>query len=345
MSDSNRDITIDLIKAIAIYGVLVIHVAAAVLTQEQVSSGQWNGALLWGSLARGSVPLFLMASGAIMLDPMKKISLKKLYFHNIARIVAAMLVWGFCYKLYHLFVDDQLTLFNIWHSFKRLLLLDQEFHFYYIHIILLVYAFLPITRNFAEKASKKTIEYALCIWIVLAIVYPTLRNFAPFTLITGIPVQWMINLTYASIGYGLLGYYLKKYPLTFIKGLFCACVGFFITFFMTYYLSIQTSKLNDIFLQGTSVGVFLLAVGIFSISGFIRFKAKTEKRIIFLSKASFCIYLSHMFILYILAHFDITAKMLPTVFSVPIISGIVLLICLCIYLIIEKIPFLNKWII
>ena len=89
-----RNTGIDLIKAIAIFGVLVIHVDASVLMQGEIGSFDWNCGLLWGTIVRGSVPLFLMASGAIMLNPHKNITIKRLYFHNIARIVVSMLVWG-----------------------------------------------------------------------------------------------------------------------------------------------------------------------------------------------------------------------------------------------------------
>lgn len=342
---STRDLSIDLIKVIAIFGVLVIHVDAGVLTQEQIGSFEWICGLVWGSLVRGSVPLFLMTSGALMLNPRKELALKKLYFHNITRIIIAMLVWGFCYKLYHLFTAGQLNIYTAFYSLKDLLLFKQEFHFYYIHIILLVYVFLPITRVFTEKADKKTVEYALCFWFALAIVYPTLRNFPPFSMLSGIPVQWMINLSYASIGYGVWGHYLKKYPLSQKIGVVCLCMGFIFTFGMTFYMSIRTGNLCDIFLQGTSPGVFLLATGIFLLSGAVKIKGVFEKIVIFFSKSSFCTYLLHMFVLYVLTYFGITAKIMPVIFSVPMISGIILLLCSIIYAILSKIPLLNKWII
>ncbi|MGI6197065.1 MAG: hypothetical protein ACOYIO_08330 [Eubacteriales bacterium] len=35
----------------------------------------------------------------------------------------------------------------------------------------------------------------------------------PFTLLSGMTPQYLINMTYASVGYGLLGWYLRAYPL------------------------------------------------------------------------------------------------------------------------------------
>jgi len=340
-----RNLIIDLIKTIAIFGVLVIHVGSGVLTQTEVSTFEWFSGLFWGSLVRASVPLFLMASGAVMLAPGKPLSLKKLYFHNISRIVVAMLVWGFGYKIYHLVVAGQLNPSMIWYSVKRLLLFDQEFHFYYIHMILLVYVFLPVTRIFAEKADKKLLEHALCLWLALAVVYPTLRAFSPFSLLSGLTGQWAINLTFASIGYGLLGYYLRQYPLSLPKGALCFGIGFVLTFGLTLGFSLSAGVLNELFLQGTSFGVCLLAVGIFSLAPFVKLSNFCGRAVTYLSKASFCIYLSHMFILYLLTSLGITASVLPAICSVPLISILVLFVCLVIYAVLSKIPVVNKWII
>jgi len=260
-------------------------------------------------------------------------------------ILVAMLVWGLAYKVYHLLEDNQLNLPMLWYSFKRLLFFDQEFHFYYMHMILLVYVFLPITRLFAEKADKKLLEYALVLWLVLAVVYPTLRMFPPFSRLSGIPVQWAINLTFASIGYGLLGYYLKRYPLSLAKSAIFFVLGFLVTFGMTFFFSEQNNKLYDLFLQGNSIGVCLLAVGIFSLSSFVKLGTVSKKAVTHLSKASFCIYLSHMFVLYLLIRAGITASLFAPILSVPLIASVILCISFAIYFVISKIPILNKWII
>ncbi len=345
MERNKRNTAIDLIKVFAIIGVIVIHVTSAVLTQTPVGSFVWSSGLIWGAVFRASVPLFFMTSGALMLDTDKQLSLKKLYFHNIARIVIAMLVWGFAYKLYHLSEEGQLNYSMIWYSIKRLLLFDQEFHFYYIHIILITYAFLPVTRIFVKGADKKQLLYAISLWAVLGLLYPLLRNFKPFNLLSGMTERWTINLTYSSIGYGLLGYYLKKYPITIRKGAGCFLAGFALVFGMTFYLSYKNGILNELFLQGTNPAVCLLAVGAFSVFSFVNMKGFLQKVVISISKASFCIYLSHMFILYSLEKIGIVALSFPAIISIPMISVCVLFICLGVYWVLSKIPFLNKYII
>ncbi len=345
MEIKSRNTAIDLVKAFAILGVIAIHLGSRTITENVVGSFGWISGLFWGTFFRASVPLFLMASGAIMLEPAKSFSLKKLYLHNIARIVAAMLVWGFAYKIYHLADESQLSLPNIWYSLKRLLLFDQEFHFYYLHMILIVYVLLPVTRLFAEKADKKLIQYALAVWAVFAIVFPTVQGFKPFNLLVGVTERWSINMTYASVGYGLLGYYLKKYPISFKRALLCIVSGFLIVFSATFYMSFKNSVLHELFLKGNSIGVCVYAVGIFSLFSCASVKDSLKRVVVYISKASFCIYLSHMFILYTAERFSITAMIGPAILTIPLCSVAALLVCILVYAVISKIPVLNKWIV
>lgn len=345
VQSKTRNVSIDLIKVVAIIGVIAIHVGSSVLHQNAVGSPRWMYGLFWGVFFRASVPLFLMASGAVMLDSHKQLSLKKLFFHNILRIVVAMIVWGFAYKLYNLYQLSALTPEMIWYSFKRVLLFDQEFHFYYIHIILPVYIFLPITRLFVEKADKNHIVYFLIVWLFLAIIFPTAQNFAPFNLVGGMINQWAINMTYASIGYGILGFYLKKYSMPLYVTIPMAAIGFAITFGMCYHLSAVNGVLNDLFLSGMSLGVCFMATGIFSAFMHVRISDFWSKIIIYVSKGSFCIYLSHMFFIYELDKLAVNAGAMPAIVSIPLISVFVLILSIVLYVLISKIPVLKKWII
>ena len=44
--------------------------------------------------------------------------------------------------------------------------------FYYLHILLLVYAFVPVARVFVRSASRRDLEYLLAVWFVTGILFP-----------------------------------------------------------------------------------------------------------------------------------------------------------------------------
>lgn len=342
---TNRDLSIDLLKAIAIFGVIIIHTCAY---NYDIASANWTASVFWGSVVRASVPIFFMCSGALLLAPRKNFSTKRFFKKNVLRIVVAMVFWAMAYKIFHLLVGHNLSVSNIFQAFKEVLLFNQEFHLYFLQIILLVYLFLPITKIITEHATKRQLEYLLALWFAFGIVFPTVYTYWPFTLLSDIPMQYKINLTYSAIGYGLFGYYLKQYPLrnkTWYLGL--TVLGFFLTFGGTYLSSVKQGLFEAHFLEGMSVGVCLLAAGIFGLCiSFGDLKNEGIRRATFyLSKASFCIFLTHVFFIYALSALGITAAILPTAISIPLVALIILICSTLTYAVLSRIPVVNEWLI
>lgn len=338
---SERNHSIDLIKTIAIFCVIVIHTCSP--GYAEFASLNWNASLLWGVLARPAVPLFFMCSGALLLRPEKELGMKKLFFHSILRIVAALFFWAMFYQIYHLLKDDTLTAGALVQSIKEVILFRHEFHLYYLHIILLVYLFLPVTRILVQYANRGQLQYLLTIWLLLGIVYPTLRNFWPFQLLGGIPAQWAMNMTYAAVGYGILGYYLQQYPLSLKCGAGIWIAGFLLTLGGTWWLSMKQGQLYQQLLQGMSAGVLLMAVGIYTVC--TRLTPQTDRsqalcRLI--SKGSFCVYLVHVVFYYTFVPY---IPKFSCILSIPLFSLLTLVLSMVVYLLLSRVPVVRKWLI
>ena len=362
-----RAMDIDYIKAIAIVGVLVIHTTSAGY-KFPVMSFNWIASVFWGSVSRASVPLFFMCSGALLLRPEKPLSLKKLYGRNILRILVVLLIWGMAYKIWSLAASESLSPATLLHAFKEVLLFKHVFHFYYLHITLLVYALLPVTRLLVAHASNREWQYMLGAWFVLGIAYPTFRHFWPASLITGFPLQWMLNMTYAAVGYGLLGYRLREKNISTRQGVFLTGLGMLVILGGTTLLSARDNTLNEFFFEGMSIGVCLLAVGLFTlglrISGQTGTRGQRENKsgvpsqspdgtwfkhpgswATRLSKASFCIYLVHVFFIYLFEKAGLTVLLFPCLFSIPVIALLNLTLSYGVYLIMKRIPIVNRWLV
>lgn len=343
----SRDRTIDLIKTVAIWDVVLSHAAAGPFSSGVIGSVQWISSLFWASLTHASVSLFLMASGALLLRPERELTLKKLYTKNFPRLLTALFFWAICYKLVILKLTGRLTVPDLVMAVKELLLFRHEEHLYYLHIALLVYAFLPITRLIARYAGKQLLGYALALWFLLGILYPTVRIFWPFTLLGGIPVQWRINMTYASIGYTLLGYYLSVYHPRPKRSSYSLILlaGFLLTFGGTWIRSSMTGSPDGHFLEGMGVPVFLVALGAWGMCQTISLPERVWKIVIFISRASFCIYLSHIFFLQAFARWGLRAADGPILLSVPLISGLIVFCCCIVYAVLSRIPYVQRWLI
>lgn len=342
-----RDGAIDLLKVLAIFAVIVIHVTPGGMTAPLGSFG-WYSAVFWGSAARWAVPVFLMCSGALLIGPERPLPLGKLWGRNIVRIVAAMWAWGLAYKIYHLVRWSGLSALTgaaLFQAVKEVLLFRQEFHFYYLHIILLVYAFLPVTRAFVAAADQRLRRYFLLLWFGLGIVYPLVKHFWPFTLLYGIPTQWLINMTYASIGYGVLGYELRQttfrrawpWALAFLGGLLGTIGG-------TVWRSLAAGKNDLLFWEGMTPFVALMAAGVFGFVSARVPRGKAPPRLIaHLSKASFCIFLAHVFFLWELSYRGVGVKMAPALLSIPLTAAAAFCCCEVVYLVLSRIPIVNRY--
>lgn len=342
-----RDVSVDLVKTLAIVSVLLIHVSAPGVSGAEVGSPRWLTCLFWDSISRMAVPLFLMASGALLLDPERPLPLRKLYGKSVPRLLIALLFWAMCYKLFDLTLWAGIDRWTLEQAVKEVLLFKHEEHLYYLHIMLLVYAFLPLTRLLAQHGDRKLLEYGLALWFLLGILYPTVRVFWPVTLLTGIPVQWRMNMTYASIGYTLLGFYLVKHhprPRRSLS-LLALAAGLCVTFGGSWARSAAAGKLETHFLEGMGVGVFLVALGSWGLCRRARPGPAAARAVTYISKASFCVFLTHIFFLKGLLQLGISARSGPAIVTVPLISAL-LLGCGCgVYALLSHIPGVRRWLV
>ena len=91
----------DFLRALAITGVILIHVSTGGFSRPP-GSFDWLSALFWASVSRASVPIFLMLTGALMLDPRRELTIRQLWLRKIPRLLAALLAWALIYRLWRM---------------------------------------------------------------------------------------------------------------------------------------------------------------------------------------------------------------------------------------------------
>lgn len=341
MQTLERKGDIDLIKTVAVFCIVCIHSCGNGYYCEY-GSFDWMCTIFWGGWTRVGVPLFLMCSGALMLDPDKPLPMKKLYGRSMLRLLLALLFWTGVYGLYRLADAHALSWASLWELFKDLVQFRHEGHLYFIQIMLLVYALLPLTRLLVQKASRRELEYALLIWFALAIVHPTLRPYWPLRQFGDIVGQWGLNLTWASVGYGLLGWYLRRYaPGKKLHYVLLFLLGFAVTYFATWKLSADHWPLYGSLLNGNTVNVCLMSVGVYGLC----LGAKPRRWTEFFSRASFCIYLSHMLVILLFQKIPFTSQTLPCIVSIPLVALAAITCSTLLYLLLRRIPFVRRWLI
>ena len=354
MSGTNlqtRNTSIDLIKTVAIFGTILIHVTANGGFSGEIGSLYWTSSLFWGTLIRCAVPLFFMCSGALLLPPSKPLDTKTVWKKYILRIFIALAFWATAYALCNLMLlrlsTGVLTAADVKLAVRNLLLFEHERHFYYLHITLLVYAMLPVTRTFVANASPKTLNYALALWLVLSCLYPTLRGFFPDLNPYLIPAQYVLNISWGAIGLGVLGYVMSTRAQSHNPLCYAALflVGLCITFGGTYLLSVRGGWFNQLLIQGNAVGVYMQAIGLFGLCTALMKNRTRAPALKTVSDASFCIYLVHLFFLGLLDVAGINVTNLNPLWSAPVMALAIFGASFLVWLILRRIPIVNRWLI
>ena len=341
---SGRDAGLDAVRAAAIVFVVIIHIAGNSLVVG-IGGLNWWGSLFWGALARPAVPLFFMCSGALMLG--RDIPLKRLYGHNMLRVVLAMLVWALGYQLVTL-PADRMNPAGLWSAVKNTLLFRHEFHFYYLHILILVYAFLPVARVFIRGASRRELEYLLVFWSVTGILFPLICQLRPFSLISPLSTWYRMGMAYAAIGYGVLGWYLKRYGGGLVSKWYASAwiTGLALTFAGTAVSSLRAGVLDERFLGGMTPGPMLMAFGLF---GLMANREKWPAPVVRVSGrlalSAFCIYLVHIQIMRVEMSLGLDVAAAPRLVVIPLTALAVMIPSHLCWEVLRHIPVVRTWLI
>lgn len=87
-------IWLDNSRIIAIYAVVFLHVSAGVVIGNDVGTEYWWVGNVYDSAVRWCVPVFVMISGALLLDPNKQEDLATFYTKRLSRILVPIIFWS-----------------------------------------------------------------------------------------------------------------------------------------------------------------------------------------------------------------------------------------------------------
>ena len=168
------------LRVFATFGVIVLHVAySSYLLFRDGLSVQMTSALLGLTNAlRFCVPCFVAVTGALLLNPEKKISVKKIWTKYILRVFVALLAFSALFFVFDLIMDsEKLTLQYALNALKELYTAKGWAHLWYLYLLLFLYAILPFLKMITEKATDKEFKYLLTLYFAFVCVLPLTRFF------------------------------------------------------------------------------------------------------------------------------------------------------------------------
>ncbi|MFP7176823.1 acyltransferase [Priestia filamentosa] len=340
----NRSLYIDWLRILATIAVVTIHLAyetLAVNLHDQHLSN-WLTGNLFDSMSRFAVPVFVMISGALLLNDKRELTYKFFFQRRFNKVLIPFIGWSAIYYVYEVHEGNfQLSISD----FIELILSNSiSVHLWFMYMILAMYIVTPLLKIFVKHASKKDILYCLSLWFLVAVLLRILNQY--------FELSFYIELNYTAnyVGYFILGYYLSHYeiPIKWRRMSYIGIViGLFSTFVGTYLATLQTKGvLNEFWYEDQSPNVLLVSIGLFI---FFRYQlTKREMKIPYLAQlintSSFGIYLIHILVIRVL-YDSVIMKLflnLHAFIAIPISILIVVCISSITDFIIKKIPVVKK---
>lgn len=324
---------IDFLKSLAAFAVIILHVSVPVVYRFEEKEIWWAGNF-YNSLVRFSVPIFVMISGVLLLGKSEK--LLDFLQKRFLRLLLPFALWSIIYLA--LKIDYSLPTNEILSYAIKQLKGGTEFHLWYVYMIIGLYLFIPILNKWILNSTKKEIIYFLSIWIfILLLQFPIFNK-----LFTRIDFRYFSGY----IGYLVLGYFLQHFVnLKRSVGILLFLLGFLFTAITTYFLSETSGVLDARFYDFLSVNVVVASIGIFiAFKDIIIKNEKIIKGISFISKYSYGIYLSHIFVLIMFAKIGFSYDFFNYWIRIPFIAISCFALSLLLTFLISKIPLVGKYV-
>ena len=296
---NKRVYSIDLLRVISMIMVIVFHVANAYSRLfGKISNESYLISLIFSTIARMSVPIFFMISGALLLDRDFE---KSKYWHRIGKMVLTVYIWDIIYLLWDYYFLGR-TYSNLW----RLLIMPYKTHLWFLYVITVLYVIQPILKKAMKKCNKTAKITLLSLWVIIAII----SLFSKF-------LNYALSI-FCYIGYFIIGRYLylylkkkknKIHNVIFISSiLFCLTISVL----LNYYFSIKYNMFVYIYQTFSSLFVGISSVLFYSL--IIKNYHENNSALLNLSSLSFGIYLIHALFI------DITKKLFVYKLFNPIIG-------------------------
>jgi len=355
----NRDIYIDLLRVVAIFGVVLGHSSLSLPNHVQVSPFEEQTMYIVNVSMRWIIAMFVMISGIYHLRPNKRnISFKEemgVIYKKIIRIVYALLFWGIFYNVFKIVSDyflakEPITLHGILEIPGILIFNAGYYHLWFLYMLIGLYLLTPIFRCFTSSCKKEHLEYFIILFFCigcLPVLNDALRDYFTFE---GKNIFFSVPELTGFMGFYIAGYYFANYKIekstkTVIYTL--ALIALLSSIIGTIYNQQPVATLFS-FLSPVSMviayAMFILVKDLFEHK---KFKDRQIEIITRISKDSFGIYLVHVFALQLVFQtFGVIGLLsLHAIIVMPLVAVTTFVISEIGVMMIQKIPVIHKYII
>lgn len=214
---------LDILRWLAISAVVMLHVVSgtADTIPEQMTAKQLNVYEMIKNMMTIGVPIFLMISGALFLNPEKEMGIVKILKRYVSRILLALFLFGVPYAVMELIVQEGgFSLSMVIRGFYLTLSGNTWATMWYLYELAGIYLLTPFIKIVVNYGGKHLVEYGLILGFLFSSVFPFAEQM--FDIHIGIVYQ----LSGIYLFYYVLGHYLHQYGFFHWRW----CIGLFVVF-------------------------------------------------------------------------------------------------------------------
>lgn len=332
----------DTLRIVSMAAVMVLHLAAS--GHKSAPAGSWDWAVCWlyNFGARFAVPVFVMISGALFLNPDKEITFPILWKRHLSRLLTVFLGWAFAYALAESLKEHTFFTAAYFLSVAQKTL-TGHYHMWYFYLIAGLYLLTPLLRRIAaEPARLKAtatalflLNFAACLLTALPGVSPAVKAAA------GCEITALLT---GYSGYYCLGYLLHRAQ---VKG---KAVRRFVFFAAAIYVGAALRGIHMGIRDGISpdgmLNVRLPYTALYSAAVFLFFKShpwlneKTDRLI----PCALGMYLVHPMVNFLLRKMGIHALSINPLLCVPLCAALVFGISYAVIAAMRKMPLAKHFV-
>lgn len=336
---------VDLIRVVAIFLVVVIHVSGQLTNLwGKIPVEQWIIADVYGGIARIAVPLFFMISGYLLLP--RSEGLNVFYTKRMPRILVPFLAWSLIYLGWYCGNHpNTCTPSLVW---DLLLVQGTYYHLWFLYSLLSIYLILPVLRLMIRPdTDKKVLWYLIILWLIFQPLLTIAHKFWNFSIKINAP------LATGFVCYFILGYLLGGITLSRTRIILSTAIwilGTVVTIFGTYLFTRSSGQFEGFFYDFVSINVILASSVAFLIlrwgSEGRPFTSPNAQAILrTIATSTFGIYLIHIIVIEVLSGWipflHLNSLVGNAVWSVPLVSTLVFAISFLMVRILQKVPILK----
>lgn len=296
----NRIIYFDILNVIAIISVIALHCNGII--HGNPNTRAWNSSLIIECICYFAVPLFLMMTGANLMNYRNKYDTKKFFKKRFAKVLIPFIFWSvfmFVWKIYFiktLQVNSFTDLLNAFFTNR------EETTYYFVWNIIGIYLTMPLLSLVAKDEYKKTLWFVVIIYFIFNAFIPNILSLIGINYNTSATVLLGGYTIYVILGYLLSTTNIKKKHRYLIY--LGAVIGVIYRYITTFVLSKDAGRVIKTTWSYTAWHCILLTIMVFLIIKYMNFDKKLENKkkisniLMKISSCSYGVFLIHQIVMY-----------------------------------------------